>query len=46
MGNKEHEGVREVWEGDDWSDGYGKYGRETIGPMGMGNTGTEEVREV
>ena len=26
--------------------GCGKYGRETIGPMGMGNTGTEGVREI
>ena len=26
--------------------GYGKYGREIIGSMGMGNTGTEGVREV
>ena len=25
VGNKEHEGVWEVWEGDNWSDGYGKY---------------------
>ena len=26
--------------------GYGKCGREIIGQMGMGNTGTEGVREV
>ena len=26
--------------------GYGRYGRETVGPIGMGNTGTEGVQEV
>ena len=25
VGNKGHEGVWELWEGDNWSDGYGKY---------------------
>ena len=28
------------------TNGYGKYGRKTNGPMDMGNTGTEGVREV
>ena len=35
MRNKGHEGVRAVWEGDNCSDGYGKYrdrrGMESIG---------------
>ena len=25
VGNKGHEGVREAWEGDNWSDGCWKY---------------------
>ena len=37
VGNKRHEGVREVWEGDNWSDGYGKYrDRRGTGCMGKG----------
>ena len=35
MGNKGHEGVREVWEGDKWSDGYRKYRDK----RGTGNIG-------
>ena len=26
--------------------GYGKYGRETVGPMGMGNTGSDGALEL
>ena len=35
VGNKGHGGVREVWEGDNWSDGYGKY-RDRIGTGSIG----------
>ena len=32
-----HEGVWEVWEGDNWSDGYGKYrDRRGMGSIGKG----------
>ena len=37
MGNKGYEGVWEVWEGDNWSDGYGKYrDRRGTGSIGKG----------
>ena len=37
MGNKGHKGVREVWEGDNWFDGYGKYrDRRGMGRLGKG----------
>ena len=37
VGNKGHEGVGEVWEGDNWSDGHGKYrDRRGAGSTGKG----------
>ena len=30
VGNKGHEVVREVWEGDNWSDGMGNTGTEEV----------------
>ena len=36
-GNKGNKGVREVWEGDNWSDGYEKYkDRKGMGSIGKG----------
>ena len=35
--NNGHEAVREVWERDNWSDGYGKYkDRRSTGSIGKG----------
>ena len=37
VGNKGHEEVQEVWEEDNWSDGYGKYrDRRGMGSIGKG----------